>query len=219
MNLNPPEYTDDDSMDEFEVEVEDIEAFCVRCRETITVDDPVAVWTRKGMPATRGDCPQCGGTVFRMGMTDAHTRSERPSRVAVGDSDRRKPPQLTRDTVYINHAPADAEFAGSLATDLNNAGIAVWLHESDPEDVALAGGVHPALQECKRMVYILSPAALADPQVSAGITFFRGKRKPVVIAQVSADAPPPDEIRRSPRFDFAADYRVAFRQMLQALSD
>jgi hypothetical protein len=198
--------------------MDDIEAYCVRCKESVVVEDAQAVWTRKGMPATRGICPICGGTVFRMGATDAHKQSERPAPIAVGDTSRRKAPQLSRDTVYINYAASEAEFAQSLAADLNNAGIAAWLQESDEGDVAWAGGVHPALQDCARMVYVLSPAALHDQQVALGWQFFRTKRKPVVIAQVDASAAPPDEIRRSPRFDFAADYKSAFRQMLQALS-
>lgn len=212
MSQPPAEYADDELF-----EPEDIEAYCVRCREKIIVDNPIPVWTRKGMPATRGDCPQCGGTVFRMGATDAHTKSDRPSPIAVGDSDRRKQPQLARDTVYINYAPAEVEFAQSLAADLNNAGIAAWLQESDASDVAWAGGVHPALKECDRMVYVLSTQSLTDEQVIAGMDFFRAKRKPVVIAQVNPVAPP-DSIRRSPRFDFTTDYKSAFRQMLQALS-
>ncbi|MBC8098631.1 MAG: toll/interleukin-1 receptor domain-containing protein [Armatimonadetes bacterium] len=204
--------------DELPDEPEDIEAYCVRCRESVTMEAPQAVWTRKGMPATRGICPICGGTVFRMGATDAHRKSARPTPVAVGDGDRRKAPTLTRDTVYINYAASEAEFAQSLAADLNNAGIAAWLAEPDPGEVAWAGGVHPALQECARMVLVLSPDALQDTQVAAGWQFFRGKRKPIVIAQLSTAAAPPDDIRRSPRFDFAADYKSAFRQMLQALS-
>lgn len=68
------------------------------------------------------------------------------------------------------------------------------------------------------MVYVLSAASLQDEQTIAGWQFFKGKRKPIVIAQVHADAAPPDDIRRSPRFNFAADYKSAFRQMLQALS-
>lgn len=213
LNNNQGEYADEDPF-----EVEDVEAYCVRCRETVLVDNPQAVWTRKGMPATRGDCSICGGTVFRMGATDRHTQSERPSPIAVGDSNRRKPPQLSRDTVYINYAASEAEFAQSLAADLNNAGIAAWLQEGDEAEVAWAGGVHPALRDCARMVYILSPESLNNEQVAAGWQFFKGKRKPIVIAQVNAEAVPPDEIRRSPRFDFAADYKSAFRQMLQALS-
>mgnify|MGYP000876623584 CR=1 FL=1 len=39
----------------------------------------------------------------------------------------------------------------------------------------------------------------------------------IVIAQL-APVDPPDPIRRSARFDMTADYRSAFRQMIQALS-
>jgi hypothetical protein len=39
-----------------------------------------------------------------------------------------------------------------------------------------------------------------------------------VIAQVGSAAPP-DDIRRSPRFDFTREYKQSFRQMVQALSE
>ncbi len=212
-----PEETEfEDKLDIVDV---DIEAYCVRCRETVLVENPLAVWTRKGMPATRGECPICAGTVFRMGKTDAHQRSERPSPVVVGDSNKRKLPQLERDTVYVSFAEADSEFAQSLAADLNNVGITAWLHEIDSQgDVNWAGGVHPALKQCHRMVLVLSPATVGDAQVTATWQFFRTQKRPVVIAQVDDQTAPPDAIRRSPRFDFASDYKSAFRQMLQALS-
>ncbi len=210
-------YQEPDDMHEFEDEL-DIEAYCVRCRESVTVENPQAVWTRKGMPATRGECPICGGTVFRMGKTDAHQRSERPSPVVVGDSNKRKLPQLERDTVYVSFAESDREFAQSLADDLNNVGVTAWLHEIEADEVKWAGGVHPALKQCHRMVLVLSPAAVDDAQVTATWQFFRTQKRPVVIAQVDMQAAPPDAIRRSPRFDFASDYKSAFRQMLHALS-
>lgn len=194
-----------------------IEGFCVRCRQTVEIEDPVAVWTRKGMPATRGDCPTCGGTVFRMGRTDAHKASARPSAVEVDESQRkRKQPVLSKDTVYVNFAPPDAEIAERVADDLSNAGMAAWLHEVD--NVQWAGGMHPALKECNQMVFILSPEALTDTHVESAWKFFREKRKPIVIAQVS-EAAPPDAIRRSPRYDLSANYKTAFRQLLRALSD
>jgi hypothetical protein len=196
---------------------EAIEGYCVRCREMVEIDDPAAVWTRKGMPATRGDCPICGGTVFRMGMTDAHRSKQRPSAVEIDEGERkRKQPVLAKDTVYVNFAAADSDLAARVADDLINAGVAAWLHEVD--DVQWANGVHPALQSCNRMVYVLSEAALGDPDVEAAWKFFREKRKPIVIAQVG-DIAPPDAIRRSPRFDLTAQYRTAFRAILRALTD
>jgi hypothetical protein len=126
--------------------------------------------------------------------------------------------KLSQNTAYINFADEDEGLAQQIAADLQKAGIACWLHgQDDSGDIHWAGGVHPALTECARMVYVLSPAALTAGDVEEAWRFFRDKRKPIVIAQLSATAPP-DDIRRSPRFDFAGDYKTAFRQMVQALS-
>lgn len=191
-----------------------LEAYCVRCRKTVEIEDPVPVWTRRGMPATRGDCPECGGAVFRMGRTAAHNSQARPAAVEVGGRTRAK---LSQDTAYIAFAEADAALAEQLADDLQKAGIATWLHESAPDDVQWAGGVHPALKECVRLVVVLSPAGVADAGVEAAWRFFKEKGKGIVLAQLSP-VEPPDAIRRSPRFDFTGDYKTAFRQMVGALA-
>jgi hypothetical protein len=209
LNMDNAEYADEHH--------EPIEGYCVRCKETVEFENPVAVWTRKGMPATRGECPICAGTVFRMGKTEMHHDNERPAAVDVGDTGgRRKQPQLARDTVYVSFAPGDRALAERIAADLNNVGVAAWLHDAS-DSVSWAGGVHPALKTCDRMVYVLSAESLSAEDVEASWRFFRDQRKPIVIAQ-AGDAAPPDLIRRSPRFDLVGDYKSAFRQMLQALS-
>jgi hypothetical protein len=208
-------YDQDDLIDEEDY----IEAYCVRCRQTVEIIDPQPVWTRKGMPATRGECPTCGGSVFRMGKTNAHGDSPRPSRVEIGGSEKRKQPALAQDTVYVVYADGDEAIAQQLADDLNKSGIAAWMHgqDEDGSTVAWAGNVHPALKLCSRLIYVLSPESLAADDVTQTWQFFREKRKPIVIAQI-AMVEPPDPIRRSPRFDLVNDYRGAFRQMVQALS-
>lgn len=194
------------------------EAYCMRCRDTVEMVDPRAIWTRKGQPATQGDCPICGGLVFRLGKNDLHLNRERPSAIVVAEEqDKRKRPQLTRDTVYINYAAGDEESAQQIADDLGKSGLAVWLHDGDADTSVWSGGVHPALKECSRMVMVLSPVSREDNRVEIAWQFFRQHRKPVVIASIAV-ADPPDPIRRSPRFDFTADYKLALRQMLNALS-
>lgn len=195
-------------------EADPIEGYCVRCKLSVEIEHAEAVWTRRGMPATRGECPECGGTVFRMGRTDAHSQLHQPEAVQVAARPRTRLPQ---DTAYIAYAPDDEAIARQIADDLSRAGIATWAHSDGGDAVQWAGGVHPALAECARMVVVLSPAALADETVRAAWGFFREKRKPIVIAQVAA-SDPPDAIRRSPRFDFTQDYKPAFRQMVQALA-
>ncbi|MBZ0299145.1 MAG: DUF5679 domain-containing protein [Anaerolineae bacterium] len=203
---NPEHYADED---------DDLilEAYCVRCKDTIEVEHPQAVWTRRGMPATRGECPDCGGTVFRMGWTALHDSLKRPDAVQVGSGSRAR---LARDTAYVAFAEADEAVAQAIAADLEKSGIASWLHEEDSGGVRWAGGVHPALAECGSLVILLSPAALRSEAIQAAWQFFRDKRKPVLIAQV-APAEPPDAIRRSPRFDFGDNYKTALRQLVQAL--
>lgn len=195
-----------------------IEGYCMHCRERVEIENPTAVWTRKGQPATRGECLICGGNVFRMGKTHLHDESERPKAVLIGEEkEKRKRPKLERDTVYLNFAIADVAAAQQLADDLEKSGLAVWLHDTD-DQANWASGVHPALIECGKMVFMLSPDALTDTQATAAWEFFKEKRKPIVIAQIAA-AEPPDPIRRSPRYDFGAQYKQALRQMLGALSE
>ena len=53
-------YADDD---------EEIEAYCMTCKQKTPMENPEAIWTRRGAPGTRGTCSICGTTVFRMGKT------------------------------------------------------------------------------------------------------------------------------------------------------
>jgi DNA topoisomerase I len=49
-----------------------LEAYCVKCRTKREMAEPKAVFTDNGTPASRGTCPVCGTTLFRMGKTPAH---------------------------------------------------------------------------------------------------------------------------------------------------
>jgi hypothetical protein len=207
-----------DYYDEHHDEIEPIEGYCVRCRESVEIEDPIAVWTRKGQAATRGNCPLCGGVVFRMGKTALHDEKNRPSAIQIGDSnDKRTRAKLSRDTVYINYAPDDEESAQQIAADLEKSGVPIWLHDTANESTSWASGVHPALKECARMVLVLSQNSQTETSVNQAWEFFRSNRKPITIAQLATVAPP-DELRRSPRFDFANEYKSALRQLLNALS-
>jgi hypothetical protein len=203
-------------MDEYDLlddEDEILEGYCVRDKMMVEIENPQPVWTRRGMPATRGECPECGGTVFRMGRTAAHAALQRPDAVQVVGGGKRA--KLARDTAYIAYAESDESIAEQIAADLEKTGIASWLHDYGAQ-VNWAGGVHPALTECGSLVVLLSPAALQSEAVESAWQFFKDKRKPVIIA-LAAAAEPPDAIRRSPRFDFTSDYKTAFRQLVQAL--
>lgn len=207
----------DDPLDALEVHDDAIEAFCVRDRQRVVMQNPTPVWTSKGLPATRGDCPICGESVFRLGKTVAHEKLTRPQPIHISEPKGRRA-KLAPESVYIAFDASDTEFAMQLAADFERLRMAHWLHDPEPAAVQWAGGVHPALKECGRMVLIASPISIESEEVAAAWRFFRQKGKLVVIAQL-VGTEPPDPLRRAPRFDFSADYKHAFRGLLAALNE
>ncbi len=204
-------------------ELEPIEAYCVKCNQMVEMLDPEPVWTSKGTPGTRGTCPNCGTTVFRMGKTEAHNKLVRPAAVRVeggvkvttsGGRKRAQP------ATYINYTFADSEFANKLAADLENAGVHTWIdnQQTTSQEVKWAGGVHPALKDSVQMVVVMSPASKDADSLTKAWAFFKSQKKPIVLA-LTDNMEVPDPLRRNPRFDFSSDYITAFRQLLLALSD
>jgi DNA topoisomerase-1 len=79
-----------------------MEAYCVRCKAKREMAEPHPVYTKKGQPATRGTCPECGSGMFRMGETEAHSGLPKP-----------KPKGPTRDgRLVIVESPAKARTIG-----------------------------------------------------------------------------------------------------------
>jgi hypothetical protein len=208
------DHEDDELLDE-----EEVEAYCMTCREKVPMDNPQAIWTRRGAPGTRGTCPTCGTTVFRMGKTDAHAKIKRPEPVKVQESEggrgRRK---IETPVTYINYGVNDTEFAEILAEDLNRIGIRTWLAATEVEDVNWATGVHPALVECKNMVVILSALAIKATNVEEALQFFVDHNKPIYVVQLE-DVEIPDALRRKQRFDLSGDdYKQQFRRLAGAIT-
>jgi DNA topoisomerase I len=49
-----------------------MEAYCVKCKTKREIVEPTAVFAANGNPATKGKCPVCSTTLYRMGRTEAH---------------------------------------------------------------------------------------------------------------------------------------------------
>jgi DNA topoisomerase-1 len=78
-----------------------LEAYCVKCRTKREMADPQPVFTTNGTPASRGTCPVCGTTLFRMGKTPAHKGMIAPKK---GDNRKGK--------LVIVESPAKARTVG-----------------------------------------------------------------------------------------------------------
>ncbi|MEL7591278.1 MAG: type I DNA topoisomerase [Anaerolineaceae bacterium] len=57
-----------------------MEAYCVKCKEKREITEASAEFNALGTPVTRGKCPVCGTTMYRIGDTPAHANLERPVR-------------------------------------------------------------------------------------------------------------------------------------------
>ncbi len=209
---------DENTHDELDLEFDEddpVEAYCVTCKETIEIEDPLPVWTSKAQAATRGFCPICGNNVFRMGRTHLHRDAQAPKPVQVVPAGSKG---KTTRAAYIVAAVIDAEFAARLGHDLKQIGLNAWVDNGEEVDTtAWSGGVHPALDQCSHLVVILSGFTEKTSSVKNAWEYFRRQRKPVVVVQVEA-VDPPDELRSRPRFNFIEDYKTAFRGLVETLS-
>ena len=57
---------------------QELTAYCVKCKTKRSLEDATPEYTSSGTPATRGVCPVCGTSLYRMGATDAHADILKP---------------------------------------------------------------------------------------------------------------------------------------------
>jgi DNA topoisomerase-1 len=57
-----------------------MEAYCVKCKSKREIKDAVAEFNAVGTPVTRGKCPECGTSMYRMGNTPAHEGMQKPAK-------------------------------------------------------------------------------------------------------------------------------------------
>lgn len=81
-----------------------MDAYCVKCKTKREISEPTPVFTAKGAPATKGTCPVCGTTLFRMGKTQAHDELSPAERKA------RQP--VRSGKLVIVESPAKAKTVG-----------------------------------------------------------------------------------------------------------
>jgi DNA topoisomerase I len=56
----------------------EIEGYCLKCKEKRMMANAAPEWAANGSPATRGECPVCGTTMYRRGATPAHETLPKP---------------------------------------------------------------------------------------------------------------------------------------------
>ena len=90
-----------------------MKAYCVKCKDKRDMESPAAEFTATGTPGTRGKCPICGTTMYRMGKTDAHEGMTPPEN-AKRKSKKEKP---RSGKLVIVESPAKARTIGRYLGD------------------------------------------------------------------------------------------------------
>ncbi len=94
---------------------EELTAYCMKCREKRPMQKAEAVFTKSARPATRGECPECGTTLFRMGETEAHAGMTPPKPVKTTRKKQKKKSKKAKraprrkDRLVIVESPAKAK--------------------------------------------------------------------------------------------------------------
>jgi len=44
-----------------------MQAYCMKCRKKVEMNNPRRITMKNGRPANQGTCPKCGTKVFRIG--------------------------------------------------------------------------------------------------------------------------------------------------------
>ncbi len=102
---------------------ETLTAYCVKCKTKRPIANPEPVFTANGRPGTRGVCPECGTTLFRMGRTPAHEgltppeptqQPRRSSGKARKSGKTRRGSKRGRPKLVIVESPAKARTVGKF---------------------------------------------------------------------------------------------------------
>jgi DNA topoisomerase-1 len=148
-----------------------LEAYCVKCKTKREIVDPKPEFTSTGTPGTRGSCPVCGTTLFRMGRTPAHEGMQPPEKVKKTRKKKRN------GKLVIVESPAKARTVGNFlgrgytvkasvghVRDLLKSQISVDVENSFTPKYRVPNDKRPVVKELKKLAKNVEEIYLAtDP--------------------------------------------------------
>jgi len=73
-----------------------VEAYCFKCKNKRNMNNPQAIYNKAGAPATRGQCPECGTSMYRTGATAAHDGIPKPEKIERPKRKKAKPKRVAK---------------------------------------------------------------------------------------------------------------------------
>ena len=118
---------------------------------------------------------------------------------------------------FFSYSREDSDFALRLAEDLKAAGANVWIDQLDIQPgVQWDRMVQDALNDCRRMLVILSPVSVKSENVLDEVSFAISKQKRV-IPVLYRECDVPFRLARLQHIDFRTDYARGLQLLLKAL--
>ena len=118
---------------------------------------------------------------------------------------------------FFSYSRDDSDFALRLAEDLKAAGAAVWIDQLDIEPgMRWDRAVETALNNCPRMLVILSPASVNSDNVLDEVSFALRRQK-TVIPVLYRECDIPLRLERHQHIDFRTDHARAMKALLRSL--
>ncbi|MGW8226176.1 MAG: type I DNA topoisomerase [Anaerolineales bacterium] len=148
-----------------------MKAYCVKCKTKREMLDPKPEYTSNGSPGTRGLCPVCGTTLFRMGGTPAHEGIPKPEKVKQVRKNKRN------GKLVIVESPAKARTVGNFlgkgytvkasvghVRDLLRSQLSVDVEHGFSPKYRVPNDKRPVVKELKKLVKDAAEVYLAtDP--------------------------------------------------------
>lgn len=78
------------------------QAYCMKCKAKRDLGSPEPVYTKTGVPGTRGQCGECGTKLFRMGATAAHDGIPKPEKIERPKRKKAKPKRRAKSRAKAN---------------------------------------------------------------------------------------------------------------------
>ena len=121
-------------------------------------------------------------------------------------------------TAFVSYSREDLEFVSRLAKDLKATGAKVWMDKLDIRPgQRWEVEAQAALDACRRMLVILSPASIASSNVLAEAAYAIDEGKEV-IPVLYRECKIPFRLRPFQYADFRADYAIGLEELLASLS-
>ena len=125
------------------------------------------------------------------------------------------------DGVFVCYARKDEQFVLRLAENLKRNGVSIWLDQWDiPPGADWDRSIDDAIYDCRKLIIILSPRAIASSEVRGEFRTALDERKPV-IPVISAECKIPRQLRTIQYVNFSShgpNDEVALRRLMNTLA-